>query len=204
VDVFSREALAIEVGQRLRAENVVAVCNRLAARRGGPKCVLVDNGSECSGRLLDLWAYRHGVQIDFSRPGKATDNCFIETFNGALRDECPNVHWFGSMEGAKEKIEAWRRDYNESGPHQALHEQTPAEFVARANELDVLPSRRKLALGLVRRTQAAQFCRKRTLESVRIPQRGQGVGPNFDRALERGRKAMRRCIAPPEVSLRTS
>jgi putative transposase len=70
VDVFSREALAIEVGQRLRAENVVAVCNRLAARRGGPKRVLVDNGSEFSGRLLDLWAYHHGVQIDFSRPGK--------------------------------------------------------------------------------------------------------------------------------------
>ena len=94
VDVFSREALAIEVGQRMRAENVVEVCNRLVARRGKPKRVFVDNGSEFSGRMFDLWAYHHGVRIDFSRPGKPTDNCFIETFNGSLRDECLNVHWF--------------------------------------------------------------------------------------------------------------
>jgi len=82
--------------------------------------------SEFSGRLLDLWASHHGVQIDFSRPGKPTDNCFIETFNGSLRDECLNVHWFESLEDAKEKIEGWRRNYNESRPHQAVNEQTPA------------------------------------------------------------------------------
>jgi putative transposase len=64
------------------------------------------------------------------------DNCFIETFNGSLRDECLNVHWFESVEEAKAKIEAWRRDYNESRPHQALREQTPAEFAARARALE--------------------------------------------------------------------
>jgi putative transposase len=136
VDVFSREALAIEVGQQLRAEAVVDVCNRLVAKRGAPKRVFVDNGSEFSGRLFDLWAYHHGVQIDFSRRGKPTDNCFIETFNGSLRDECLNVHWFESLEEAKEKIEAWRRDYNESRPHQALREQTPVEFAAQARDLE--------------------------------------------------------------------
>jgi putative transposase len=98
--------------------------------------VFVDNGSEFSGRLLDLWAYHHGVQIDFSRPGKPTDNCFIETFNGSLRDECLNVHWFESMEEAKRQIEDWRRDYNESRPHQSLGEQTPAEFALRAEDLE--------------------------------------------------------------------
>lgn len=128
VDAFSREALAIEVGKKLRAENVVGVCNRLVAQRAAPKRVLVDNGSEFSGRMLDLWAYHHGVQIDFSRPGKPTDNCFIETFNGSLRDECLNVHWFDSMEEAKERIEAWRIDYNESRPHQGLADRTPMEF----------------------------------------------------------------------------
>ncbi len=136
VDVFSREALAIEVGQRMRAENVVEVCNRLVARRGKPNRVFVDNGSEFSGRLFDLWAYHHGVRIDFSRPGKPTDNCFIETFNGSLRDECLNVHWFETLEEAKARIEAWRRDYNESRPHQALRDQTPAEFAAQAKELE--------------------------------------------------------------------
>ena len=138
VDVFSREALAIEVGQRMRAENVVAVCNRLVARRGRPKRVFTDNGSEFSGRMFDLWAYHHGVRIDFSRPGKPTDNCFIETFNGSLRDECLNVHWFETLEEAKAKIEAWRRDYNESRPHQALREQTPNEFAAQVKELEGL------------------------------------------------------------------
>ena len=92
------ETKAIEGGQSLRGEDVARVCNQLVARRGAPKCVLVDNGSEFSGQTLDLWAYHHGVQIDFSRPGKPTDNCFIETFNGSLRDECLNVHWFESLE----------------------------------------------------------------------------------------------------------
>jgi putative transposase len=120
----------------MRAENVVEVCNRLVARRGKLKRVFVDNGSEFSGRMFDLWAYHHGVRIDFSRPGKPTDNCFIETFNGSLRDECLNVHWFETLEEAKARIEAWRRDYNESRPHQALREQTPAEFAAQAKELE--------------------------------------------------------------------
>ena len=136
VDVFSREALAIQVGERLRGENVVEVCNALVAQRGAPKRVFTDNGSEFSGRMFDLWAYHHGVRIDFSRPGKPTDNCFIESFNGSLRDECLNVHWFESMEEARAKIEAWRIDYNESRPHQALQEETPAQFAMRAKELE--------------------------------------------------------------------
>jgi putative transposase len=136
VDVFSREALAIRVGQKLRGEDVVEVCNRLVAQRRAPKRILVDNGSEFSGRLLDLWAYHHGVRIDFSRPGKPTDNSFVESFNGSLRDECLNVHWFESIEEAHAKIEAWRQDYNESRPHQALKHLTPAEFVAQIKDLE--------------------------------------------------------------------
>lgn len=128
VDVFTREALCTRVGQRLRGEHVVEVCNRLVASRGAPARVFVDNGSEFSGRLLDLWAYHHRVQIDFSRPGKPTDNCFVETFNGSLRDECLNVHWFETLEDAVEKVEAWRIEYNESRPHQALGELTPARY----------------------------------------------------------------------------
>ena len=136
MDVFSREALAIKVDQRLRGEHVVEVCNRLVALRRAPKRIFVDNGSEFSGRLLDLWAYHHSVRIDFSRPGKPTDNPFIESFNGSLRDECLNVHWFETLEDARAKIEVWRRDYNESRPHQALKELAPAEFVARIEDLE--------------------------------------------------------------------
>ena len=78
--------------------------------------------------MLDLWAYHRQTKIDFSRPGKPTDNCFIETFNGSLRDECLNVHWFASLAEAQAIVEAWRRDYNESRPHTALKNLTPAAF----------------------------------------------------------------------------
>jgi transposase InsO family protein len=69
-------------------------------------------GAEFTGQLVDLWAYHHGVRIDFSRRGKPTDNAFIETFNGTLRDECLNLHWFDDLAQASALIEAWRRDYN--------------------------------------------------------------------------------------------
>ena len=132
VNVFSKEALAIEVGQRLRSEHVVAALNRLAGHRGPPQYLFVDNGSEFSGQLLDLWAYHHHARIDFSRPGKPTDNCHIETFNGSFRDECLNLHWFETLEEAKAIIEDWRRDYNESRPHSTLNDLSPAEFVRQA------------------------------------------------------------------------
>lgn len=137
VDVFTREALAISVGQRLRGEDVVAVCNRLVARRGAPVRVFVDNGSEFAGRTFDLWAYHQKAAIDFNRPGKPTDNCFVETFNGSLRDECLNVHWFETIDEAKEKIEAWRVEYNESRPHQSLRELTPAPFALKCRTSEI-------------------------------------------------------------------
>ncbi|WAG21847.1 IS3 family transposase [Burkholderia gladioli] len=136
VDVFTKEALAIEVGQRLKGEHVVSALNRIVARRGAPRHVFVDNGSEFSGRLLDMWTYHHQAKIDFSRPGKPTDNCHIETFNGSFRDECLNLHWFETLGEAKAIIEAWRRDYNESRPHSALKDLAPAEF---ARQLALLP-----------------------------------------------------------------
>jgi len=111
VDVFTREALDIVVTQRLRSEHVVEACNRLVASRGAPVRIFVENGSEFSGRVFDLWAYHGGAVIDFNRPGKPTDNCFIETFNRSLRDECLNVHWFETIDEAKAKIEAWRKEY---------------------------------------------------------------------------------------------
>jgi putative transposase len=135
LDVFTREALEIVVGQRLRSEHVVEACNRLVAARGAPVRIFVDNGSEFSGHSFDLWAYHRGTAIDFNRPGKPTDNCFIETFNGSLRDECLNVHWFETIDEAKARIEAWRVEYNESRPHQALNELTPAEFAGKTRHL---------------------------------------------------------------------
>lgn len=140
VDVYTREALAIEVGLSLGGAHVVAALNRLAAQRGAPNRLFVDNGSEFSGLLLDLWAYHHKTTIDFSRPGKPTDNGHIETFNGSFRDECLNLHWFATLAEAKATIEEWRKDYNESRPHMALKDMTPAAFARQSGDAGRKPS----------------------------------------------------------------
>ncbi|WP_240530296.1 integrase core domain-containing protein, partial [Novosphingobium sp. PC22D] len=87
-------------------------------------------GTEFISRALDHWAYINRVTLDFNRPGKPADNAFVEPFNGRLRDECLNTHWFLSLDDAKTKIEAWRTDFNESRPHTTLGFMTPAEFAS--------------------------------------------------------------------------
>ena len=87
-------------------------------------------GSEFAGRLVDLGAYANGVVMEFSRPGKPTDNTFIESFNGRMRDECLNVHWFDDLTDAQKKSQAWRREYHESRPHRSLSELSPLELKA--------------------------------------------------------------------------
>lgn len=128
MDVFTREGLAIEVGQSLKGEDVVRVLSRIGSQRGVPKALFCDNGSEFTSQAMDLWAYRAGVKIDFSRPGKPTDNAHVESFNGTLRAECLDAHWFATLAEAKQIIEAWRREYNESRPHRAHGERTPNEI----------------------------------------------------------------------------
>jgi putative transposase len=82
--------------------------SRLAEERGLPKMIRLDNSPEFTSKLLDQWAYLNGVELDFSRPGKPTDNAFIESFNGRFRQECLNESWFLSLEDAREKVETWR------------------------------------------------------------------------------------------------
>lgn len=130
VDHFTRESLAIEVGQRMRGGEVVSVLDRLGCHRKLPKSIRLDNGPEFTSKALDQWAYANGVTLDFSRPGKPTDNAFIESFNGSVRAECLNENWFLSLDDAKEKIEAWRVDYNEQRPHSALGNLAPKDFAS--------------------------------------------------------------------------
>ena len=107
---------------------MVRVLNHVKSRRGAPKFLFCDNGSEFTGQAMDLWAHQNHVRIDFSRPGKPTDNAFIESFNGTFRSECLSAHWFGSIAEARQLIETWRQEYNESRPHRALDQRTPSEF----------------------------------------------------------------------------
>ena len=128
LDVFTRECLAIQAGQSVRGAQVVEVLQQLWRSRGAPKKLFCDNGSEFTSQLMDLWAYQHKVKIDFSRPGKPTDNAHIESFNGTLRRECLNTQWFLSLEDAQQQLDAWRNEYNVSRPHRALQDRTPEEF----------------------------------------------------------------------------
>ncbi|CAL1125064.1 unnamed protein product [Cladocopium goreaui] len=133
VDNFSRESLAIRVGQKLKGDDVVSVLEEVTRLRGKPKSIRVDNGPEFISKSLDWWAYFNEVKLDFSRPGKPTDNAYIESFNGRVRQECLNEHWFISLEDAQEKLEHWREDYNQHRPHSALGNATPVEFAAQSS-----------------------------------------------------------------------
>jgi putative transposase len=101
---------------------------------------------------MDLWAYQNGVKIDFSLPGKPTNNAFVESFNGTFRDECLNVHWFETLVEAKQLIEAWRQEYNRSRPRRALGDLTPSEFAsqyAASRVLAATQTSRRLTYELV-------------------------------------------------------
>ena len=138
VDNFSRQAVAIAVDHRINGEAVVAVMERLTAQGRLPQRIQVDNGSEFISKALDKWAYEHQVELDFSRPGKPTDNPFIESFNGSFRDECLNLHWFLDLEDAREKIAAWQKEYNEFRPHSSLAGQPPQAVYEKYQQAAIL------------------------------------------------------------------
>jgi putative transposase len=106
VDTFSRYSPAIEPRFNFRGADVVQILEDVGRQLGFPKAIRVDQGTEFVSRDLDLWAYQRGVTLDFSRPGKHTDNAFIESFNGKFRAECLNAHWFMSLDDARRKCEA--------------------------------------------------------------------------------------------------
>lgn len=126
IDAFSRFSPAIDARFTYRGEDVVRTLDETCRRIGYPRSSRVDQGSEFISRDLDLWAYQRDVTLDFSRPGKPTDNAFIESFNGKFRAECLNAHWFLTLDDAREKLEAWRSDYNELRPHSAIGDKPPS------------------------------------------------------------------------------
>lgn len=128
LDIYTRECLAIYADRGIKGEQVSFVLDSIVAQRGLPERIKVDNGPEFISRALDAWAYFNQVKLDYSRPGTPTDNAHIESFNGSFRDECLNTNWFMSLADAREKIEAFRNDYNQFRPHSALTYLTPAEF----------------------------------------------------------------------------
>lgn len=129
IDQWSRESVCLEANSRLTGRCVGKALDAAAATRGLPRAITVDNGTEFTSKALDEWAYRRGVKLDYTRPGKPTDNGLIESFNGRLRDEFLNVNEFVTLHDAREKLKAWRDDYNHHRPHGSLGHLTPSEFV---------------------------------------------------------------------------
>jgi putative transposase len=134
LDAHTREALSIVPRASFRTFDMVVELTRLARERDRPKTLKVDNGPEFAGRLLDQWAHLNGVEIDFSRPGKPTDNAHIEAFNSRLRAECLNASWFLSLADARDRLEVWRREYNDERPHGSLRNLTPRAFAEQAQQ----------------------------------------------------------------------
>lgn len=131
MDIFSREGLATEVEYGINGLRMSQVLDRLFEARGKVGGIVMDNGPEMSGTVMDAWAYRNGVLLDFIDAGKPTQNGFIESFNGRLREECLNDNQFRTLVEAQTIIEAWRRDYNDERPHGSLKGMTPSAFAAR-------------------------------------------------------------------------
>ncbi len=99
LDASTRECVALEVATHFHGSDVARVLTRVAARRGHPAVIAYDNGTEFTSRALDHWAWMHGVQLDFSRPGRPTDNATIESFNASVRREFIATLLFDSQRG---------------------------------------------------------------------------------------------------------
>lgn len=127
VDLYYRECMALSPGFSLRGKDVVAVLQRLAARGRKPKVITVDNGSEFTSRELETWAYLNDVQLDFIRPGKPVENCYIESFNGRFRDECLNANLFFTLTQVEKIVGIWKEDYNSFRPQGSLGRRSPRE-----------------------------------------------------------------------------
>ena len=128
VDGWDRRCPHIEVDHALTGERVVRVLERLQQLGRRPAVLQMDNGPEFTSKALDRWADENGVKLQFTRPGKPTDNGQIESFNGRVREECLNQQVFASLAEAREVIEAWRQDYNQERPHSALGGLSPEMF----------------------------------------------------------------------------
>jgi putative transposase len=127
IDDYSRVCVAMEVDLSLPGERVGRALDQAAARTGWPSSIVVDNGPEFTGKVLDQWAWERGVTLHFIEPGKPVQNAFVESFNGKFREECLSQTWFTSLRHAQRTTAEWRNSYNHFRPHKSLDWMTPAQ-----------------------------------------------------------------------------
>ena len=128
IDICTRECLTIEVARSFSGHQVTEALDRLLKERGKPKCITTDNGPEFAGLMMDQWSSRQEVRHHFIAPGKPTQNCFIESFNARVRDDCLNANWFISLEDSRRIVKEWTERYNNERGHSSLGRKTPTEY----------------------------------------------------------------------------
>ena len=131
IDAFTRECLAMEVDTSFAGQRVTRVLDGIIAERGLPQSIRCDNGPELTSRHFLAWNLERRINLVHAQPGKPTQNGYVESFNGKLREECLRVSWFQNLFEARHILANWRREYNELRPHSSLNYLTPAEFAAR-------------------------------------------------------------------------
>jgi putative transposase len=136
IDKWHRQCVALQVDYSLTGQSVIDAMNQIALSRPLPIAITVDHGTEFTSKVLDEWCYLRGVKLDFIRPGKPTEDGFIESFNGRLRDECLNVNEFATLDQVRQVLEAWQHDYNHHRPHGSLGQLTPIEFATNGQKDD--------------------------------------------------------------------
>ena len=129
VDSFSRVSPGIWVGRQAKATDAVNALTTALVEFGCPQRIRLDNGSQFTSKQMNLWAYANGRVLDFSRPGKPTENAYSEAFNSRFRPECLNQHWLLDIEDARARIEAWRQDYNNVRAHGVIGNKVPMALV---------------------------------------------------------------------------
>jgi len=128
VDAYTRECMALEVDTSFASRRVTRVLDQIIVERGLPEAIRCDNGPELTSRHFLAWCIERKIELVHIQPGKPTQNAYVESFNGRLREECLNVSWFQNLFDAKRKIAAWRKEYNQERPHSSLGYRTPWEY----------------------------------------------------------------------------
>ncbi len=130
VDDFTKKCVTALIARSIRGEDLVRHFSALVAL---PKRLRSDNGPEFQSQAMLVWSSNFGVEQEFIQPGKPTQNAYIESFNGRIRDECLNQHEFFDVEDAMNKIDSWIEEYNSIRPHSSLGMMSPNEFASAVN-----------------------------------------------------------------------
>ena len=128
IDDGTHESVAIVPEHTIGGDHLTRILDRICSQRGKPSVIRSDNGPEFTGKAMLTWAHRNGIALRLLEPGNPNQNAYVESFNGRLRDECLNEHWFMSVEHARALLETWRREYNEERPKRSLGGLTPTQY----------------------------------------------------------------------------